>query len=120
LALGCAVALPAVVWRIARRADELDALSPDGIRAEAGTELSFRADHDSISAVKFALLEAGGGQVGATLTFRHKPTGAWTVETTTTRDTRAALDEFYDALGDLVVIDEALRERLDWRTDLED
>lgn len=120
LAVGCAVALPVVVWRVARRGDELDALSPDALRAEAETELSFRAGHDSISAVKFALLEAGGDEVGATVTFRHKPTGTWTVETTTTADTRAALDEFYDALGDFVTIEEALRERLDWNTDLED
>jgi hypothetical protein len=117
LVVGLAAALPVMVWRIAQRANELDALSPDGLRAEAGTELGFRADHDSISAVKFALLEVGGDQVGATLTFRHKPTGTWTIETTTTRDTRAALDEFYDALGDLVAIDDALRERLDWHTD---
>ena len=120
LAVGGAVALPAVVWRVARRGAELDALSPDGLRAEAETELSFRAHHDSITGVKFALLDAGGGEVGATVTFRHKPTGNWTIETTTTEDTSDALDEFYDALGDLVAIDERLRDRLDWHTDEED
>src|SRR5262245_22506603 len=33
LAVGCAVALPVVVCRIAQRAAELDALAPDGLRA---------------------------------------------------------------------------------------
>ena len=121
LAVGFALALPAVVWRIARRGAELDALSPDELRAEAETEMSFRADHNDFFDIKFAPLEQSGDQVGATLTFRHKPTGNWTIETTTTKDTRAALDEFYDAFGDeIIVIEEALKQRLGWRSESED
>lgn len=120
LVVGFAVALPLVVWRIARRGAELDALPPDGLRAEAETELSFRADHNSFFDIKFAPLEQSGDEVGATLTFRHKPTGNWTIELTTTRDARAALDEFYDAFGDEIVqIDEKLQQRLDWRPESE-
>jgi hypothetical protein len=114
LVVGFAVALPAVVWRVARRADELDALSPDALRAEAETELSFRADHSNFFDIKFSLLEQRGSEVCATLTFRHKPTGNWQIELTTTRDTRAAIAEFLDALGeDIVIIEESLQERLD-------
>jgi hypothetical protein len=121
LAVGFALALPAVVWRIARRGAELDALSPDELRAEAEAEMSFRADHNDFFDIKFAPLEQGGDQVGATLTFRHKPTGNWTIETTTTKDTRAALDEFYDAFGDeIIAIEEALKQRLGWRGESED
>lgn len=120
LACGFSVALPLMVWRIARRATELDAMSPDGLRAEAETELSFRANHSDFFDIKFAPREQSGEEVGATLTFRHKPTGNWTIELTTTRDTRAALDEFYDAFGDEVMqIDAALQQRLDWRPESE-
>jgi hypothetical protein len=111
---------PAAVWRIARRGAELDALSPDELRAEAETEMSFRADHNDFFDIKFSLLEQSGDQVGATLTFRHKPTDNWTIETTTTKDARAALDEFYDAFGDeIIVIEEALKQRLGWRRESE-
>lgn len=120
LTVGFAVALPAAVWRIALRGVELNALSPDGLRAEADAEPSFRADHGTLFDIAFAPLD-GGGEVGATLTFRHKPTGKWTIETTTTRDTRAALDAFYDAFGDEIMrIDEGLRERLDWHPESDD
>lgn len=105
LTVGFVVALPAAVWRITKRVAVLDALPLSGLRTLAETdEGSFRATPENVSDVRFDRLEPGtasgpGEEVGATLSFRHAPTGKWTVETTTTHDTAEAIEAFRRLLG---------------------
>jgi hypothetical protein len=100
LAGGYTLAVPLVLWRITRRVAELDALSLRGLREQAEMdERSFRVTPDSISAVKLSHLKLDGPEVGALLTFKHKPTGSWKIETTTTRDTVDAVRAFQGLLG---------------------
>ncbi len=117
LLFGFGVAVPVVTRRIDRRAAELDALTTDGLRTRSESDSqSFRADADDVSDVQFAPLNPDRPakqevRIGATLTFRHRPTGSWTLETTTTRDTRAAIDAFREACGPAAVTGAAA---VDW------
>lgn len=122
LAAGLIIVVPLVVRRIMQRAAELDAMTLHQLREQAEIdELSFQCKGEQASGVKFDLLELGGpskgiSAVGATLRFIHKPTGKWTLETTTTQDTRDALDAFRKALGhDNVTVEAALEDRLQGR-----
>lgn len=105
LTVGFVVALPAVVWRITRRATVLDSLPLSGLRMQAETdEGSFRVTPEDVSDVRFDRLDLStaykpGDDVGATLSFRHAPTGKWKIETTTTRDTVDAIGAFRRLLG---------------------
>lgn len=104
LAVGLILVLPAVVWRIMRRGAELDALSLAGLREQAAThDWSFRATADNLSDVRFNYLDpptnSGQTEIGAILSLHHKPTGKWRIETTTTRDTNAAIAAFREVLG---------------------
>lgn len=119
LAVGVAAAGPVTVWRITRRAAELDAMSLGALRELAETDdLSFRATPENVSDVTFAALDpaATGEGTGATVTFRHTPTGRWTIETTTARDTRDAIAAFREAFGrGAVVVRDELKGRLSGR-----
>ncbi len=95
------VIAPGVVWRISKRGAELDALPLSGLRQQAGTNpLCFRATPEEVTGIKAKRLDLHArGELGATLEFRHAPTGRWTIETVTTRDTRDAVDAFRRAFG---------------------
>jgi hypothetical protein len=110
LAVVFAVAIPGVVWRITRRAAELNAMSLGKLRRKAESEdWSFRASPANVTNVKFAVLDLdrNDGSSCATLSFRHKPTGKWKIETTTTRDTRDAITAFREVFGNEAIEVEA-------------
>jgi hypothetical protein len=102
-AVAIVVALTTAVRRITRRVAALDAMSREQIRAEAeGEKRGFRATADSVRDVRIdAHDREGGGRPGsaARLSFRHDPTGKWTLSLLTPKDARAAARAFRQLLG---------------------
>jgi hypothetical protein len=102
-AVAAVVALTMSLRRITRRAEELDAMSPEQLRAEAKTQKqSFRATAANVRDVRIDPHDrAGGGRAGsaARLSFRHDPTGKWKLSLLTRKDARAAARAFRQLLG---------------------
>lgn len=93
------------VRRIAKRVAELEALSPDQLRAlaESGDDRrNFRVTAHNVSEVS---IDPHTGTVGgkptaaAKLTFRHEPTGKWKLNLVSHKDTRAAIRAFRHLIG---------------------
>jgi hypothetical protein len=94
------------VRRITTRVEYLDALTEDGLRAEAARDKwSFRVTARDVSDVcidpleKRGVLGARPGGTAAQLSFTHGPTGKWKLNLVTPKDTRAAIRAFRRLLG---------------------
>lgn len=118
LGLLVVIIVPTTLWGITRRCRELDALSLNGLRGQAEIDKrSFRATPDSIKEFKVQLLDQRENfkpsqEVGSIISFKHKPTGRWKIETLTTADTRDAIQAIFAIWDrDQVEIDEKLLAR---------
>lgn len=118
LAIGLVILVPASLWRITRRAEELDALPQSGLREQAEVDKwSFRATPENVSNLKLALLDQRQNfkptdEVGCIMSFKHAPTGRWKIETLTTDDTRSAIGAVRRLWGAAFELDDQLVARL--------